>query len=453
MTLFWIASAILTLCACLFVVYPLLKPKLVNEQMQRDDLNKAFYKDRLQELETEDESGIIDNKGELIADLKNSLLDDIPQSAQNQQDSVAAAKFAIPSLILVVVLSYGMYVEFGASKAVKDWQVSVDRLPVLANQYLDPKSEPLSQKQMEDLILGLRTTLQENPDKVEGWLFLGQLGLDLQSPDLAIGSLNHAQRLAPTDKNVLLSYARALMMSDAPNDQQKSMSILDQLMEYKEVDPSVFSLVAFNAFENGDYQKAADYWQQMLNLVSKDDPRYSMIEKSITMAKMRQNGQVDASTASPHGQLDSSNDEATTQDAMTQNSAQSQSSAQTSDSIQTSDSQAADSNRVQVTIHLDPKLKQPEQALLIVSVHPASGAPMPVAAARYPLTQLPLTVTLDDENNLMPSQKLSDLDEYIVRARIDLDGDVGTKEGDLFGQSEIMRAGNATSLTINQQFE
>lgn len=36
--------------------------------MLRDELNKAFYKDRLVELEVEAEEGLVDNQQELIAD-------------------------------------------------------------------------------------------------------------------------------------------------------------------------------------------------------------------------------------------------------------------------------------------------------------------------------------------------------------------------------------------------
>ncbi|MGB2078536.1 MAG: c-type cytochrome biogenesis protein CcmI [Vibrio sp.] len=452
MTLFWIGTVILTLCASLFVVYPLLKPKVVNEQAQRDDLNKAFYKDRLKELETEDESGIVENKDDLVTDLKASLLDDIPQKGQSTQDSIAAAKFAIPSLLLVVVLSYGLYTQFGASKAVKDWQVAVERLPLLANQYLNSQSKPLTQKDMEDLILGLRTTLQDNPEQLEGWLFLGQLGLDLQSPDLAIGSLKHAQRLAPTDKNVMLSYARALTMSDNPSDQEKSLQILNDLMQYKDVDPSVYSLLAFNAFEKGDFKTAADYWQKMLDNVSKDDPRYSMIEKSIAMAKMRQNGGVNAQTASPHsfGADEKASQAPAQDDAEPANAASS--AEETSSAAATAPATKPAPGTVQVTVNLDPKLALPEQGFLIVSVHPASGAPMPIAAARYPIKSFPVTLTLDDANSMMQGQKVSELDSYIVKARIDADGDVGTKKGDLYGESDIIDAGNASSLTINQQY-
>lgn len=453
MTMFWIASLVLTLGMSLFVIIPLLKPRLEDQKTQRDELNKAFYKDRLAELDAEDDAGIIENKDELILDLKTSLLDDIPQE-QNQAkaEAIAAAKFVIPSVIVIFALSYALYMKFGAMDEMKNWQASVDRLPTLANKYLTSTTEPLTQNEMEDLILGLRTKLYETPDQIEGWLFLGQIGLNVQSPELAVGAMKHAIKLAPTDKNVMLSYARALSMSDSPNDHNKSLEVLHKLLEYKDVDPSVYSLVAFNAFEQGDYQQAADYWTQMLDVVPKDDSRYNMIEKSIAMAKARLNG-GEMTMPAHHGQAQAAQEPAT--QAKPDSSAEAVTQVETVTQAETAQTKPAEKiaeGTIQATITLDPKLKLPEQGFLIVSVHPASGAPMPLAAARYPLTDFPVTVTLDDSNGMMQGQKVSDLEEYVVKARIDQDGDVGTKDGDLFGVSSIIKKGDATSLTINQEY-
>ncbi len=47
MTLFWVSTVVLTLIACVLVALPLLKQKANNDEVLRDELNKAFYKDRL----------------------------------------------------------------------------------------------------------------------------------------------------------------------------------------------------------------------------------------------------------------------------------------------------------------------------------------------------------------------------------------------------------------------
>ncbi len=73
MTLFWISTIILSLAAIFLIVLPFINKKANNDDVLRDELNKAFYKDRLDEL-AEAEEGLVDNQQELIADLKQSLL-------------------------------------------------------------------------------------------------------------------------------------------------------------------------------------------------------------------------------------------------------------------------------------------------------------------------------------------------------------------------------------------
>ena len=51
MALFWISTIVLSLAAVLWIVLPFLNKKENNDEVLRDELNKAFYKDRLVELE------------------------------------------------------------------------------------------------------------------------------------------------------------------------------------------------------------------------------------------------------------------------------------------------------------------------------------------------------------------------------------------------------------------
>ena len=62
--------------------------------MLRDELNKAFYKDRLVELEVEAEEGLVDNQQELIDDLKQSLLDDVPAQEEMKKTQISTVGWA-----------------------------------------------------------------------------------------------------------------------------------------------------------------------------------------------------------------------------------------------------------------------------------------------------------------------------------------------------------------------
>ena len=76
---------------------------------------------------------------------------------------------------------------------------------------------------------------------------------------------------------------------------------------------------------------------------------------------------------------------------------------------------------------------------------------MPLAVVRHTLNELPLTVTLTDDQAMMEDLKLSAFDEVIVGARISLSGDPIARAGDLFIESDSIDTStqkSPVSLTI-----
>ncbi|WJG25282.1 c-type cytochrome biogenesis protein CcmI [Vibrio furnissii] len=407
MTLFWISTLILVAITCVFVAIPLIKKKANNDTVLRDELNKAFYKDRLNELQEETEEGLVDNEQDLIADLKQSLLDDIPAQEQaKQQSSISTMGVLIPSIALVVLLSYGLYAKFGNYTKVEQWQQVSANLPELTRKLMAPQGQgvELSDQEMQDLTLSLRTRLYYQPEDSTGWLLLGRIAMANRDMQTAIGAMKHAYALEPQDGDIQLGYAQALMLSDDEMDQNQARAILKRLSQRDYVDLRVYSLLAFDAFERADYPSAIQYWGMMQQMIGPNDGRYEMLTRSIESAK-RKMGEV-----------------------------------------------VVDGQSVPVTISLASNVTLPQNAVLIVSIHTADGAPMPVAAARYPLSSFPRTVVLDDANSMMQGRKLSSLDALMVRVRIDTDGNVSTKDGDWYGESQAVKLGESVEVVIDKQY-
>ncbi|MCG6269825.1 c-type cytochrome biogenesis protein CcmI [Vibrio furnissii] len=407
MTLFWISTLILVAITCVFVAIPLIQKKANNDTVLRDELNKAFYKDRLNELQEETEEGLVDNEQDLIADLKQSLLDDIPAPEQaKQQSSISTMGVLIPSIALVVLLSYGLYARFGNYTKVEQWQQVSANLPELTRKLMAPQGQgvELSDQEMQDLTLSLRTRLYYQPEDSTGWLLLGRIAMANRDMQTAIGAMKHAYALEPQDGDIQLGYAQALMLSDDEMDQNQARAILKRLSQRDYVDLRVYSLLAFDAFERADYPSAIQYWGMMQQMIGPNDGRYDMLTRSIESAK-RKMGEV-----------------------------------------------VVDGQSVPVTISLASNVTLPQNAVLIVSIHTADGAPMPVAAARYPLSSFPRTVVLDDTNSMMQGRKLSSLDALMVRVRIDTDGNVSTKDGDWYGESQAVKLGESVEVVIDKQY-
>ncbi|TKF65665.1 c-type cytochrome biogenesis protein CcmI [Vibrio sp. F13] len=406
MTLFWISTIILSLAAILLIVLPFINKKANNDEMLRDELNKAFYKDRLVELEVEAEEGLVDNQQELIADLKQSLLDDVPAQEEMKKTQISTLGVVVPSIILVVVVTYGMYFKFGALDKVQHWQEVSSNLPELSKKLMSSEGGALTDDELEDLTLALRTRLHYQPKDSTGWLLLGRIALANRDAETAKDSMERAYKLEPKNEDVQLGFAQALMLSPDEADQNQARLILSRLIQNDYVDLRVFSLLAFDAFERQDYPGAVKYWSIMQQMIGPQDSRYEMLSRSIESAQKKMG-----------------------------------------------DTMGVDQGKtVAVTLDLSADVNADPNSVLIVSVHRADGSPMPIAAARYPLGTFPRTVVLDDGNSMLEGQELSSLETLMVRARLDTDGNVSTREGDWYGESEVVELGAPVTIDINKQY-
>ncbi|MCG3746373.1 c-type cytochrome biogenesis protein CcmI [Vibrio cincinnatiensis] len=407
MMLFWLSTLILVAIASLFIVTPIFKKKINNDNQLRDELNKAFYQDRLAELEVETQEGLVENPQELIAELKQSLLDDIPSQSEPVRTSIISTKALLASsIILMIAISYGFYSRYGAYPQVKHWQEVSAQLPELSKKLMTPSPNgvELTDQEMNDLTLALRTRLHYQPDDAAGWLLLGRIGMANRDMQTAIGATKKAYELNSQDSGIQLGYAQALMLSNDEWDQNQARSLLLTLAQAEFVDLRVFSLLAFDAFESGHYARAIHYWQQMQQMIGPNDARYDMLARSIESAQRNMSVNTDTALS------------------------------------------------VKVTIHLADHVKVPENGVLIVSVHSADGAPIPIAAGRYPLNSFPMTVVLNDTDSMLQGSQLSDLERLIIRARLDSDGNVATREDDWFGESAEGGLGDHIDVIIDTPF-
>ncbi|MCG9691219.1 c-type cytochrome biogenesis protein CcmI [Vibrio sp. Isolate22] len=406
MTLFWVSTIILSLAAILMIVLPFINKKANNDDVLRDELNKAFYKDRLDELEVEAEEGLVDNQQELIADLKQSLLDDVPAKQEMKKTHISTLGVVVPSIILVVAVTYGMYFKFGALDKVQHWQEVSNNLPELSKKLMSSEGGTLTDDELEDLTLALRTRLHYQPKDSTGWLLLGRIALANRDAQTAIDAMERAYKLEPKDEDVQLGFAQALMLSPDEAEQNQARLLLSRLVQNDYVDLRVFSLLAFDAFERQDYPGAVKYWSIMQQMIGPQDSRYEMLSRSIESAQKKMG-----------------------------------------------DAMGVDQGKsVAVTLDLSADVNADPNSVLVVSVHRADGSPMPIAAARYPLGSFPRTVVLDDGNSMMQGQKLSSLETLMVRARLDTDGNVSTRDGDWYGESEAVELGEPVTININKQY-
>jgi cytochrome c-type biogenesis protein CcmH len=117
-------------------------------------------------------------------------------------------------------------------------------------------------------------------------------------------------------------------------------------------------------------------------------------------------------------------------------------------------SQAAKSAGISVTVSLSTEMKDKVKPTDIVFVYAKalSGPPMPLAAAKKQVKDLPFEVFLDDSMAMMPSMKLSAFKEVVIGARISLSGQPLAQSGDLYAERKPVKAGEKIHLEIKSIF-
>ena len=401
MTAFWIVIAALLVLASLALILPLWRGE-VRQSISRSALNKQLYRQRLLEIGEEREQGILAEESESLVELQRSLLDDIPDVEQSARGGKSL--IWIPGVLVLVVVSLGLYYKLGAWQEVSRWQDASSRLGELSNRILVERDSEVTEQDLLDFTLGLRTRLKEEPNDYRGWLLLGRLTLDGNDPEMAREALERAYSLAPQKAMVAVPYAQALMMT---GEEARADQLLQAAIAQDPANIEARSVHAFMALQKEDFQTALVRWRAMLPLLEQGSTRHAMVERSIEYAEQQLRQRGIAVTAAPAAQAG-------------------QGSAQVL---------AVKEGEYPLHITLAPGIQLPEDAHLFVFAVIPNGPPMPIAVKRIPGPQLPLTLSLGDGDAMMEGSKLAAYPELQFKARLSRGGNVMNKEGAFEGVS------------------
>jgi len=178
---------------------------------------------------------------------------------------------------------------------------------------------------------------------------------------------------------------------------------------------NTLGLLAIDAFASGAYAVAVQNWERLL-AIAPEHPARASIEAGIARAK----GLAGIEEAAP--------------------------------AVQTDPGVQAE---ITVTVSLDESLRDRvsgNETVFIFARSPG-GPPMPLAASRHSVTELPLTVVLNDSKAMAPMARLSQVERADIVARISFSGEPVAQPGDLYAKAEgiPVKGSAAISLTIDQE--
>lgn len=247
---------------------------------------------------------------------------------------------------------------------------------------------------MDDAIAELEAELKRDPRQTEGWRLLGRAYREQQRPADARNAYARAAALAPDDDDAQVEYAEARALADPQRRfDDEAVAALQRVLQRAPQHQRARWFLGIAQRQAGDAAAAARTWEPLLSIVD-----------AATAASLRP--QIDAARA-----------------------------AAGLPPLPAANTNAPSANGLTVKVALDPdfasRVRLRGDASVFVIARMPGGPPMPVAVEKHALQALPLTVTLDDADGPMPTQKLSALKEVEVVARLSASGNAMRQEGDI----------------------
>lgn len=403
---FGIYVLILLLMALGFVVVPLLLAKTV-ERKTDDAVNIELAQNKLQELKADLAAGNLTQAqfAEAKQELEVGLYHDLHDGAA-QQTSGNGRWLIVPLLFIVPVLSLGLYSQLG------DFRAFEPQPEAAAEAGADPSG------QINAMVATLEQRLQQQPDDLKGWLILGRSYKAIKRYDDAVIALRKAQALQGNNADILLQLADAVAGASGGSMQGEPAELVEQALKLQPDNEIGLWLSGMSKAEVGQYDEAVALWRKLQQRYQPGQPDYQELQDVINTALERSGKQPEA-----------------------QQAVSAQAAAVASPMV-----------NVQVTLGEQFKASVKADDSVMVYVKAVNGPKMPLAAVKRQVKDLPLTISFDDSMAMMPTMKISSVDEVIVTARVSRSGNAMPTAGEPIGTAKVMgEQRQDVKIVIDQQ--
>ena len=416
--LFIALSLLIALILALIVIMPWLRASRLREKPvdnQLLDINIAVFRERLTELQTDKDSGTIDDthyQNQKI-ELERQLLD-----AQRTVTPMVAPgiKSRLIITVWVPVLAGLAYFLVSDRTPVFDLWTAEDKVAQVADDLLSGKIDQPPAWAIEDgtqLISAMQTNVYRHADDPDRWMRLSELFLSLEATDSAIEALSRAYRLSPDNEEIATTYAQISFFANKGQLDASSRRVLQDVLAKNPQHEGAQMLMAMGEARGSNFEQAQGWIKRL--------------RKSI------------AAKPGDHSQALASLDELRT-------------------NVTAQQQQASEGIEVTVSINasLLPLVKADD--VLFVAIRDVKGGP-PFAAKRLPISvikQGEASISLSDLDAMMPERTLkaarAEKVQLAVIARISHSGNATAESGDLSGNPVVISADqNQVNVEINQQ--
>jgi cytochrome c-type biogenesis protein CcmH len=416
MTLFWVVTAGLILLGLILVAPPLLRGGK-GELGGREEQNVAIARERLRDLELERERGELDAEGFAQArrELELALAADLGDEAERAPVRRGGIPVLLTLLVLVPVLTVGVYQYIGAPQ-----HIGVAGPGATARAGNPHAGAPDQAASLEEIVQALAERLEQEPNNPDGWYMLGRSYMSMGRYADAVGALERLREQVGDNPTALVMLADAVAMTQGGRLSGRPAELIQTALQQEPDNTTALWLAGTAAEEQGDHAQAVAYWRRAEPGLADQPELLAELRDMIAAAESR--GGLTSEPAAPAA---------------------------------TGPAPAAGAASLRVNVALAPELAakaQPDDVLYVFA-RAVDGPPMPLAAARIRVGDLPAEIILDDSMAMMPQMKLSGFEQVQVSARVSRTGQPTAQSGDLTSAPQVVAvaAGVGVELVIDQE--
>ena len=404
MITFWAVAILLLAIAVAMLLWPLLKASKANQSdIDQRQMNINIAKERLAELDKEREDKELSDEDyqEIKKELEGALFFDLEDQSV-QQDEEKEEKAGTWGFVLIAIfvplLSISMYVTLGSPEGMK-------MIPGQQPERIAANPQQNQAGSIREMVMKLVEKLKENPENADSWFMMGRTMMNLEQYKEAVTAFRKVLSLTGDDAVTLVSLADALAMQYGGVLDGEPKLLLEKAIILDGNNVTALWLLGMAAERRENHQLSLSYWEKLYPMLENGDPTKDTLANLIAEAKsgLENGGSVTANIAP----------------AKSTNSAQSTKSAQI---------------RVSVRISDELRASTSGNELVFIYAKAMSGPPMPLAAVKMKVSDLPADVILNDSMAMMPQMKLSSFDNVIIGARVSKSGQPVSQMGDYEGE-------------------
>lgn len=409
------AALMLLVALCLILIPLLLTQELEFKGDDQDNIELA--KKKLKEIDDDYAAGLIQQEAfeQAKREIELGLYRDLDGKKSTKVTAKNGRWLAIPLLFAVPLVSLSLYTVLGDLRVFDQ-----DTMRALIAPESPETGHANKSDQIKAMVDKLAARMEKEPNDVDGWLMLSRSYKVLERYQDAANAMRKAYALAADKPDVLLQLADALAMANGGTLKGEPTALVEKALKIEPKNQMGLWLMGMAYAENDQFQQAVDSWQTLLKDYPPEQNGYEEVVKLINEANAR--------LGKPSIQAAAAKPEATP-----------------------TPTAPVAGRKVKVQVTLDDGFKdkiKPEDTLFIYA-QAASGPKAPLAIVKHQAKDLPIEVTLDDSQAMMPTMTISKIDHIKITARVSAAGGATPQSGEPYGMIEVKGdAGDEVKLIV-----